>query len=76
MASIPRMKKLAAKVGRFFQQYGRKKHPRHDPNDRSYDRSLERKLKQLPPEELSALMNGDPDEEASGSGEGECDSDA
>jgi hypothetical protein len=59
MDNNPRKRKLAAKVGKFFQQYGRKRHAGHDPNDRSYDRSLERKLKQLPPEDLDELLSGD-----------------
>jgi hypothetical protein len=31
----------AGRVGRFVQQYGRKAHNGHDPNDRSYDRKVE-----------------------------------
>src|SRR5689334_10608748 len=37
-------------------QYARKKDPRHDPNDRGYDRDLERKIKHMAPEELDRLL--------------------
>jgi hypothetical protein len=52
---------LAAKLGRFVQQYGRKAQKGWDPNDRSYDRKLEAKMKKLSPEELSDLLSGEED---------------
>lgn len=50
---------LAAQLGRFVQQYGRKAHKGWDPNDRVYDRKLEEKIKRLSPEDLSDLLSGD-----------------
>ena len=50
---------LAAKLGRFVQQYGRKAQKGWDPNDRNYDRKLEEKMKKLSPEELSDLLTGE-----------------
>jgi hypothetical protein len=50
---------LAAELGRFVQQYARKAHKNWDPNDRSYDRKLEEKMKRLTPEDLSELLSGD-----------------
>lgn len=50
---------LAAELGRFVQQYARKAHNQWDPNDRSYDRKLEEKMKRLSPEELSSMLLGD-----------------
>jgi hypothetical protein len=50
---------LAGKLGRFVQQYGRKAQKGWDPNDRSYDRKLEAKMKKLSPEELSDLLSGE-----------------
>jgi hypothetical protein len=50
---------LAGKLGRFVQQYGRKAHKGHDPNDRSYDPKLEQKMKRMAPEELSELLYGE-----------------
>jgi hypothetical protein len=50
---------LAAQVGRFVQQYGRKATKGWDPNDRSYDRKLEEKIKRLSPEDLSELLSGE-----------------
>lgn len=52
----------------FIQQYGRKRHAGHDPNDRHYSRRVERAVKRLPPEELDRLLRDedDDDEEQSG----------
>jgi hypothetical protein len=50
---------LAGQLGRFVQQYARRAQKGWDPNDRSYDRKIEAKLKQLSPEELSELLSGD-----------------
>jgi hypothetical protein len=50
---------LAARLGRFVQQYGRKATKGWDPNDRSYDRKLEEKIKRLSPEDLSDLLSGE-----------------
>ncbi|NHZ97595.1 hypothetical protein [Massilia sp. CCM 8734] len=50
---------LAAQLGRFVQQYGRKATKGLDPNDRGYDRKLEEKIKRLSPEDLSELLSGD-----------------
>jgi len=50
---------LSAQLGRFVQQYGRKTTKGSDPNDRSYDRKLEEKIKRLSPEDLSELMSGE-----------------
>jgi hypothetical protein len=50
---------LAAQLGRFVQQYGRKATKGWAPNDRSYDRKLEEKIKRLSPEDLSELLSGE-----------------
>jgi len=50
---------LAGELGRFVQQYGRKAHKGHDPNDRSYDPKLEQKMRRMKPEELSELLYGE-----------------
>ncbi len=55
---IKRKKNLEAKFGTFIEQYVRKKHAGWDPNDRTYDREFERKIKRLPPEEFDKLLNG------------------
>ena len=46
----------AASVQIFIKQYGRKAQKDTEPNDRSYDRDLERAVKQMRPEELDALL--------------------
>ncbi|WP_431822922.1 hypothetical protein [Burkholderia sp. F1] len=53
--------RLAAELGRFVQQYARKAQT-SEPNDRQYDRKLEKKMKQLSPSELSDLLSGDEQE--------------
>jgi len=54
-----RGKGFQVKVGSFFQQYQRKAHAGWDPNDRGYDRDVEKKIKAMDPEELSRLMHDD-----------------
>jgi hypothetical protein len=58
---LPKRKKslLAAQLGRFMQEYGRKATKGWDPNDRGYDRKLEEKMKRLSPEDLSDLLSGE-----------------
>ena len=50
-------KKIESSIGIFLKQYKRKSDKRFDPNDRSYDRKLERIIKKMKPEDLSSLMN-------------------
>lgn len=52
-------KQLEAEVGVFIQQYARRRHAGHDPNDRNYDRGIERRLRQMDPEELDRMINGE-----------------
>ena len=58
---LPKRKKsrLAADLSRFVQQYARKAQKAWDPNDRTYDRKLEEKMKRLAPEDLSDLLSGE-----------------
>jgi hypothetical protein len=42
-----------------MRQYLRKNEHGHDPNDRGYDRELERMIKQTDPQELDALLRGE-----------------
>lgn len=44
-----------------MQQYARKTQT-SEPNDRQYDRKLEKKMKRLSPSELSDLLSGDEQE--------------
>ena len=57
--SIRSKRTLAQKMGEFLRQYGRKKHAGSDPNDRSYDREIEKKLKHMDPVELDELLRGE-----------------
>ncbi len=58
-----RKKRLEAKIGTFISQYKRKAHAGSNSNDRSYDRSLEKKIKSMSPEELDELMRGTEDDD-------------
>ncbi|WP_235024671.1 hypothetical protein [Caballeronia arvi] len=42
-----------------MQKYARKAHAGHDPNDRRYDRKIEKAIRTLRPDELSELLSGD-----------------
>ena len=55
---------LLPHIGTFVRQYARRKqrgHANTDPNDRSYDRKLEQRLKKLDPETLDQLLREDLD---------------
>jgi hypothetical protein len=49
----------AAAVSVFVQRYGKKAQRGVEPNDRRYDRDVERALKQLKPDALDSLMRDD-----------------
>ncbi|HZF02188.1 MAG TPA: hypothetical protein VE344_09870 [Methylomirabilota bacterium] len=57
-----RKEKLQAKIGAFMQQYARKSQRGQEPNDRSYSRKIEAKLKRMKPEELDELLNSEQDD--------------
>ena len=46
-------------IGLFLQQYKRKAQSGAEPNDRHYDRKIERYIRRMKPEELDKLLNGD-----------------
>jgi hypothetical protein len=46
----------------FVQRYGRKAQKQGDPNDRQYDKKLEKAMRRLPPTDLSDLLSDDGDE--------------
>jgi hypothetical protein len=49
----------AASVRTFVQQYARKAHRGHDPNDRRYNRDAEKSIKRMRPDELDRLLRDD-----------------
>jgi hypothetical protein len=51
----------AAEVMKFLIQYRRKAHKGWDPNDRSYDREIEHKVKRMNPILLDRLIREDED---------------
>ena len=53
-------KKIKAEYGAFAKQYARKRSKNGgNPNDRSYDRKLEEKIKRMKPEELAEILDDD-----------------
>ena len=51
---------LAAEtIRRFAKQYSRKAQKGVEPNDRCYERDVERRVKRMPPEALDAVLNDD-----------------
>jgi hypothetical protein len=48
---------LRSKIQKFAQQYARKAQRGADPNDRHYDREIERLVQRMSPEELDAYLN-------------------
>ncbi len=53
---------ISREFGTFLRLYGRKAQKGREPNDRPYDRVIERELRRRKPEELDRLVNGEPDE--------------
>ena len=64
MRTLSKKKKraLERRMGAFLQQYRRKAQKGQEPNDRQYDRSIEKIIRKLSPEELDALLNGEDEE--------------
>lgn len=58
-----RKTRLEGRLGAFMRQYARKKQPGQEPNDRGYDRKLEREIRRMDPTELDALLRGEEPEE-------------
>lgn len=56
---VKRHSNIAKSIGSFLQQYQRKAQRGVEPNDRGYDRSFEKKIKAMDPEELSEFMHGE-----------------
>ena len=48
-----------ADVGVFLRKYGRKAHPGHDPNDRSYSMDVLKKINRMKAEEFDLLIEGE-----------------
>ena len=59
-----RRQRLEGRIGTFIRQYARKRHPRHDPNDRRYNREVEAMVKRMDPQELDALLRDEGDSRA------------
>mgnify|MGYP001075531075 CR=1 FL=1 len=58
-----RRQRLEGDIEVFIRQYARKRYPNMDPNDRRYDRKIERIVRRMDPEELDKLMHGTGDED-------------
>jgi len=51
-----RIRRLQVDLSVFVQKYGRKRYAGQDPNDRSYDREMEKRISKMTPEQLAELM--------------------
>jgi transposase len=51
-----RRARKAAAMRFFAKQYGRRAHAGFDPNDRKYDREIEKAVRRMKPEELDKLL--------------------
>lgn len=60
-----RQERDAAAFQTFIKQYARKAPKSGDPNDRSYDRSLQRRARRMRPEELDTLLRNGEDKTSS-----------
>jgi hypothetical protein len=58
--------RLAGELRCFVQRYGRKAQKQGDPNDRRYDKKVEKAMQRMPPADLSELLTGDGDDERHG----------
>ena len=48
---------LKSNISQFVKEYGRKAQRGLEPNDRQYDRKVEKLIKRMDPKELSELLN-------------------
>ena len=49
-------RQLANRLSLFVQKYARKRYPGHDPNDRTYDREIEKRIRHMTPEQIDRLL--------------------
>jgi hypothetical protein len=54
-----RGKRLQAEIGTFLKEYKRKAQRGKEPNDRSYDRDIETKIRSMAAEDVSKLIQGE-----------------
>ncbi|BCF96236.1 hypothetical protein PPGU19_008050 [Paraburkholderia sp. PGU19] len=62
MTAETKKTRLVRELACFVQRYGRKAQKRGDPNDRQYDKKLEKTMRRLPPTDLSDLLSDDGEE--------------
>jgi hypothetical protein len=59
-----RKDKLRGEILTFMKQYVQtSRRPNADPNDRVYDRRVEKRVKRMDPAELDAILRGDDEDE-------------
>jgi hypothetical protein len=56
-------KRVQDEIGGFLRQYRRRAHRGMDPNDRLYDRHLEKVVKRMPPEDLQRAIDRELDDD-------------
>ena len=60
--SMARKKNISNELGTFLRQYGRRAQKGREPNDRAYDRDIEKQLRRTKPEDLDRMMHGEGDD--------------
>jgi hypothetical protein len=58
---VARRKNTSSELGTFLHEYGRRAQKGQDPNDRIYDRDIEKQLRHIEPEDLDRMMHGEGD---------------
>jgi hypothetical protein len=61
LKAVEKRARAANTVRLFAKQYGRKAQKGIEPNDRRYDRKIERTVRHMKPDKLDKLLHGDED---------------
>ena len=59
MSSATKKARVVGELGCFVRRYLRKAQKQRDPNDRRYDKRVEKAMQRMRPEDLSELLTGD-----------------
>jgi len=58
---MARRKNISNELGTFLREYGIRAQKGQEPNDRGYDRDIEKQLRRIKPEDLDRMMHGEGD---------------
>jgi hypothetical protein len=54
-----RRKEISKELGTFLREYAKRAQKGQEPNDRTYDRNIEKQLRRIKPEELDRMIHGE-----------------